>query len=133
MSTAILVVDDNPDNMKLLRWTLEDEGYEIAEALTAEDALEVAARRDFDLVLMDISLPGMNGKEAIRQLRKTPQYASTPIFAVTAHAVHEEQEEIRSTGVTDIIHKPIDVKQLLNVIQQHICEEATHDKHSCRR
>ncbi|MCH7990506.1 MAG: response regulator [Planctomycetes bacterium] len=127
MSAAILIVDDNPDNLKLLRWTLEDEGYDVTEAITAEEALDQAGRQAFDLVLMDISLPGMDGKEAIRRLRKMSQYASTPIFAVTAHAIQEEQQEIQSSGVTDVIHKPIDIKQLLNVIQQHVHEEVTHD------
>lgn len=125
MSAAILVVDDNPDNLKLVRWTLEDEGYNVTEAVTAEEALDLAARRDFDLVLMDISLPGMDGKEATRRLRSIPRYASTPILAVTAHAISEEQAEIRTSGVSEVIHKPIDIKQLLKTIQQYLCEEVT--------
>ena len=87
MSATILIVEDNPDNMKLLAWALEDEGYEVEGVGSAEDALTLLDRKTYDLVLMDISFPGMDGKEATRQLRGDARYATLPIIAVTAHGV----------------------------------------------
>ena len=72
MRATILVVEDNPDNMKLFAWTLEDQGYAFEGVGSAEEALLALEKRPFDLVLMDISLPGMDGTEATRRLRPHP-------------------------------------------------------------
>ena len=87
MAKRILVVEDNPDNMKLVSWILEDEGYELIPAFSGEECLEIADREEFDMVLMDISLPGIDGKEATQRLRKMDQFKSMPIIALTAHAI----------------------------------------------
>src|SRR6185437_3676591 len=92
MRGTILVVEDNPDNMKLLAWTLEDEGFAFEGAASAEEALLALERRPFDLILMDISLPGMDGAEATRRLRAQSRFAGLPIIAVTAHAVQGEAQ-----------------------------------------
>jgi two-component system cell cycle response regulator DivK len=114
--SKILIVEDNPDSMKLFRWTLEDEGYEIVGASSGEEALEAAAVAEYDLVIMDISLPGIDGKETTRRLRQTPNYETRPILAATAHAVKEEEDAIRSCGVDDMITKPIDEDALVETI-----------------
>ena len=108
MSVSILVVEDNPDNMKLINWVLEDEGYALTCVGSAEEALEVLDKETFDLVLMDISLPGMDGKEATRRLRARPESAALPVIAVTAHAVKGELEDILACGVSALVTKPID-------------------------
>ena len=82
----ILVVEDNPDNMKLMAWALEDAGYRFEGVGTAEDGLKALERRRFALVLMDVSLPGMDGKEATRRIRADARFAALPVVAVTAHA-----------------------------------------------
>jgi len=117
MSARILVVEDNPDNMKLINWALEDEGYELAGASSAEEGLALLEQRVFDLVLMDISLPGMDGKEATRRLRGDPRFACLPIVAVTAHAIRQEEEAIRACGVNDMVTKPIDESRLLDTVE----------------
>ncbi|HWE35349.1 MAG TPA: response regulator [Isosphaeraceae bacterium] len=117
---TILVVEDNPDNMKLFAWTLEDEGYAFEGVGSAEEALEVLDRRGFDLVLMDISLPGMDGKEATRRLRADPRFARLPILAVTAHAIKGEAEAILEAGVSALVTKPIDEEALLGTIRAHL-------------
>lgn len=113
MGKQILVVEDNPDNMKLVTWILEDEGYEVTPAYNGEDCLALAREREFDLILMDISLPGMDGKEATHRLRQTDTYRNKPIIALTAHAIKGEDEEILQSGVTELITKPLDEEKLL--------------------
>jgi CheY-like chemotaxis protein len=120
MRGTILVVEDNPDNMKLLAWALEDEGYAFEGAASAEEALLALERRHFDLVLMDISLPGMDGMEATRRLRADPRFASLPVIAVTAHAVQGEAERILDAGASALITKPIDEAGLLESIRSHL-------------
>lgn len=122
-SAAILVVEDNPDNMKLFAWTLEDQGYDFQGADSAEAAFEILQRRRFDLILMDISLPGIDGKEAVRRLRDDSRYADLPIFAVTAHAIKGEEESIRASGITRIVTKPIDEDLLIEAIRSQLESE----------
>ena len=92
MSAPILVVEDNADNLKLISWTLEDRGYAFASVGNAEEAIAILDRGTFGLVLMDISLPGMDGKEATRRIRANPRTAALPVIAVTAHAVLGEAD-----------------------------------------
>ncbi|WP_165246450.1 response regulator [Paludisphaera soli] len=117
MSRSILVVEDNADNRKLFEWVLEDEGYSAQCVATAEEGLAALEARPFDLVLMDVSLPGMDGKEATRRIRADPRLAGLPILAVTAHAVTGEAEAILASGVTSLLTKPVDESVLLAVIR----------------
>lgn len=117
MSPKILVVEDNPDNMKLVAWALEDAGYEFEGVGSAEAALEALARGAFGLVLMDVSLPGMDGKEATRRIRADARTAGLPVIAVTAHAVTGEAEAIMAAGVSALVTKPIDEAVLLDAIR----------------
>ena len=113
MSNSILIVEDNPDNMKLISWVLEDEGYGFVGVTTAEEAIEKIETSSFDLILMDISLPGMDGKDATRKIRKKPGLENLPIIAITAHAVKGESEEIMASGVTALTTKPINEDELV--------------------
>jgi two-component system, cell cycle response regulator DivK len=116
VSRVILVVEDNPDNMKLFAWMLEDEGYVFEAAGSAEEGLEALTRREFGLVLMDISLPGMDGKEATRRIRADRRFAHLPVIAVTAHAIKGEDEAILASGVSALVTKPVDESLLLSTI-----------------
>ncbi len=126
MKPTILVVEDNFDNMTLVTWLLEDAGYAHVGVGSAEEALDVLQTRSFDLVLMDISLPGMDGKEATRRIRAVPRHASLPIIAVTAHAIAEEERAIRESGVDELILKPIDAARLLQIMEDCLCSAASH-------
>lgn len=117
MSHHILAIEDNQDNMKLFRWALEDEGYEFTGASSAEEGLEMIQQQVFDLIVMDISLPGMDGKEATRKLRSDPQFRDLPIVAATAHAIKEEESAILDSGVSALITKPIDEEIFLDTIR----------------
>ena len=127
MSTRLLIVEDNPDNTKLIEWMLEDAGYQYECVETGEDALAVIERRTFELVLMDISLPGIDGMETTRRMRRNEKTAHIPIIAVTAHAVKGEMETILSSGVSRLIIKPIDESLLLSTIKNLLSGVFPHE------
>ena len=115
---VVVVVEDNEDNLKLVSWILEDENYEFVSFKSGEECLENIDKYNVALILMDISLPGMDGKEATRRLRDIDKYSQLPIIACTAHAIKGEEEEIRDCGVDDIITKPIDENMLIERLKQ---------------
>lgn len=118
MPGTILVVEDNPDNMKLITWILEDEGHIVVGVPSGEDCLTVLDQNKFDLILMDISLPGIDGKETTRRIRALPNYEKMPIIALTAHAIKGEDVDIWASGVDDLITKPLDEESLLARLRQ---------------
>lgn len=126
MSVTILVVEDNSDNMKLFAWTLEDGGYVFEGVGSAEEGLAALARRPFDLVLMDIALPGIDGMEATRRIRAQPRFARLPIIAVTAHAIKGEAEAILAAGVSAVVTKPIDEALLMQAIRSGLQGDFSH-------
>lgn len=120
MPGKILVIEDNPDNSKLVTWILEDEDYQVTCAETAELGLAALQSETFDAVLMDISLPGMDGKEATQQIRNTPELSNMPVLALTAHAIKGERESILASGVNDLLTKPLDEEDLLSKLEHWI-------------
>lgn len=108
----ILVVEDNEKNLKLVREILQFDGYDVLEAQTAEDGLALAAERLPDLVLMDVQLPGMDGVEALHQLRKRSATASIPVVAVTAHAMKDDRHRLLQAGFNGYLEKPISARDL---------------------
>jgi CheY-like chemotaxis protein len=108
----ILVVEDNPLNLKLVRDVLEYAGYEVVDAGTGEEGLELAARLRPDLVLMDLQLPGMDGTEALRRLRDGVLDPGVPVAAVTALAMPQDRAAAVAAGFDGWIEKPISVRAL---------------------
>jgi two-component system, cell cycle response regulator DivK len=109
MTARILVIVDNPKNLKLVRDVLEYAGYEVVEARTGEEGIEAALRCAPDLVLMDLQLPGIDGNETLRQLRKGGQ-RSVPVVAVTAFAMPADRERVLADGFDGYLEKPISVR-----------------------
>jgi two-component system cell cycle response regulator DivK len=109
----VLIVEDNALNAKLLRDVLLATGYRITEATTAEHGLEVARRDLPALILMDIQLPGMDGRSAFVELRKDPATAGIPVIAVTASVMPMQRKEILAAGFDGYQAKPLSVKALL--------------------
>ena len=107
----ILIVEDNDKNLKLVRDVLQFNGYKTAEAMTAEDGLELARSQQPALILMDIQLPGMDGFDALRQLRADPITKTTPVIAVTASAMERDRQKIIEAGFDGYMTKPIQVKE----------------------
>jgi CheY-like chemotaxis protein len=115
----VLVVEDNERNMKLVRDVLRATGYTTLEATTGEDAVELAQAHEPALVLMDVQLPGIDGLEALRRLRQDELTASIPVLAVTAQAMSGDRERFLEAGFDGYLSKPIDIAELIQVVQEH--------------
>jgi len=115
----VLVVEDNEKNMKLFRDVLRATGFETLEATTGEDAVELATTHAPALVLMDVQLPGIDGVEALAQLRRDERTASIPILALTAQAMSGDRERFLEAGFDGYLSKPVDVAELIRVVQEH--------------
>jgi CheY-like chemotaxis protein len=107
----ILIVEDVEYNRDLLVQLLEDE-YEILTAADGAAGIEMAARERPDLILMDLSLPGIDGWEATRRLKTSAATEAIPVIALTAHAMQGDEERARACGCDDYLTKPIDEDQL---------------------
>jgi CheY-like chemotaxis protein len=108
----ILIIEDNERNLKLVRDVLQFNGFQTAEARTAEDGLALASVSPPDLVLLDLQLPGIDGMEAFRQLRGSPPTAGVPVVAVTALAMKADRERVLRAGFDGYLEKPISVREL---------------------
>ena len=112
----ILIVEDNEKNMKLVRDVLQAKGYRTIEAVTGEDGVRLAKERRPALVLMDIQLPGINGIEALRQMRADPDTASIPVIAVTASVMASDRRNITDAGFDGYVGKPLNLKEFLDAV-----------------
>ena len=117
MST-ILIVEDNEKNMKLARDVLQSRGYATLEAVTGEEGVRLAIDKKPDLVLMDIQLPGINGMEALRQVRADPGCAKIPVVAFTASVTPTDRSQISAAGFDGFISKPINLKEFLETVKR---------------
>jgi two-component system cell cycle response regulator DivK len=120
MSKLILVVEDQEDNMQILRDVLNSAGYEIVEAADGPKALAAVENRRPDLILMDIQIPIIDGYEVTRRIKADPKTQSIPIIAVTSHALGEGEEKARSAGCDDFVAKPYSPRELIARIRQHL-------------
>lgn len=111
-SGRILVVEDNPKNLKLVRDVLRFSGYEVIEATSGEDGVRLAASEEPDLILMDLQLPGIDGAEALRRIRAGERTHAVPVVAVTAFAMDNDRQNAFDSGFTGYVEKPISVRRL---------------------
>ncbi len=116
ISCNILAVDDNDANLLLVAELLADMGAQVSLARSGAEAISVARDRDFDLILMDIQMPEMDGIEATRTLRAHARHRDTPIIALTAHAMLGERENLLRAGMDDYLTKPVSEDDLRNVV-----------------
>jgi two-component system, cell cycle response regulator DivK len=117
-SELILLVEDNDKNRKLAHDVLVHQGYRVVDAESAEEALRLAREQPPSLVLMDIHLPGMNGIDALRQLRADPATRAIPVMAVTASAMTHDRAKIIAAGFDGYQSKPISVKLFLAAVRE---------------
>jgi two-component system, cell cycle response regulator DivK len=108
----VLIVEDNPRNLKLVRDVLNHAGYETLEAVSAEDGLALAQQRHPGVVLLDIQLPGMDGVEALGRLRADPTTREIPVIALTAFAMKTDRERFLAAGFDRYVEKPLDISEL---------------------
>lgn len=123
MSQTILLVEDTADNRKFLTRLLTFYGYNLIDATTAPDGIAMLHDQAVDLVLMDLSLPGMNGWTAIREIRADAAIAQVPIIALTGHALPVDVEAAYDAGCNGYVTKPVDIDLLLAEIKR--CISAT--------
>ena len=114
MGHNILYVEDNPDNMMLVKRALESRGYALLEAVNGETGVAVAEAKDVDLVLLDINLPDIDGYEVARRLRASEKSSLSyvPIIAITANALKGDAEKALAAGCDVYMSKPINIREL---------------------
>jgi CheY-like chemotaxis protein len=113
----ILLVEDNEMNRDMLSRRLQRKGYEVAMAVDGRQGVEMARQGGYDLILMDMSLPEIDGWEATRQLRAAPETVAVPIIGLTAHAMAGDREKALEAGCNDYDTKPVELPRLLSKIE----------------
>lgn len=116
----VLIADDNEDSRELVKKILKKEGFEIIEAIDGEEAIVKAIAHRPDLILMDISMPKIDGYEATRRLKERLDFKDVPIIALTAHAMRGDQEKALQAGFNGYISKPINVREFVNEIKIYL-------------
>jgi two-component system cell cycle response regulator DivK len=125
MTGRILVVEDHEDNRRILRDLLTSVGFQLIEAETGPDGVQMAKLHQPDLILMDLQLPGIDGYEAARQIKAEPHLSSVPIIAVTSFALSGDEERAFAAGCSAYISKPYSPRQLLARIREHLPASAS--------
>jgi len=120
MGKTILIVEDEPKNMKLLRDLLQRFGYEILEASDGEEGVISARKKIPNLILMDIMMPKMDGLEATRIIKANTQTKQIPIIALTSYAMKGDRERTIEAGCDGYIAKPIDIQEVLKTIEHFL-------------
>jgi len=117
-----MIVEDNPQNMKLLELLLRSKSYILLKACDGEEALDMATREQPDLIVMDMQLPEMSGIEVTKRLRQMPKFSHTPIIALTAYAMRGDKERFLEAGCNAYISKPINTRELPVIIDRMLQE-----------
>ncbi|MBC8461486.1 MAG: response regulator [Deltaproteobacteria bacterium] len=117
MKTA-LVIEDNEDNMKLITFILEKNGYSTIRAENGKRGIELALKERPDFILLDIQLPDMNGQEVLKEIRKSKIDGEIPIIAITFYAMTGDRERLLEAGCNGYIEKPIDPETIISEIQK---------------
>ena len=118
--TKILYVEDNPDNVYMLTRRLKKKGFELIIAGDGQEGIDKAIEENPDLILMDLSLPTMDGWTATAKIKEIEQVKNIPIIALSAHAMPEHRDRALKAGCSDYDTKPVDIKRLLSKIGQYI-------------
>ena len=118
--TKILYVEDNPDNVYMLTRRLKKKGFELIIAGDGQEGIDKAIKESPDLILMDLSLPTMDGWTATAEIKKIEEVKDIPIIALSAHAMPEHRDRAIKAGCSDYDTKPVDIKRLLSKMGQYI-------------
>jgi CheY-like chemotaxis protein len=120
MGRVILIVEDDPRNLKLIRDLLQIRGYTTLEATDGKQGVDMARAKMPDLILMDIQMPVMDGFEAISILKADPVTKSIPIIALTAFAMQGDREKCMEAGCNDYITKPLDTRAFVTKVKEYL-------------
>ena len=118
--TKILYIEDNPDNVYMLTRRLKKKGFELIIAGDGQEGIDKAIEESPDLILMDLSLPTMDGWTATAKIKEIEEVKDIPIIALSAHAMPEHRDRAIKAGCSDYDTKPVDIKRLLSKISQYI-------------
>lgn len=116
----ILYMEDNYQNGRLVKKVLTAKGYDVILAEDGQSGLRIVEQEHLDLILLDINMPGIDGKEAAARLKNSPEYKHIPIVALTALAMRGDREKILAAGCDDYLPKPLNLTQLLEMVQKYI-------------
>ncbi|MFO7881317.1 MAG: response regulator [Kosmotogaceae bacterium] len=116
----ILIVEDNENNMYLMKFILERSGYEVIGARNAMDGIKMAIEIVPDMVIMDIQLPGIDGLEATKRIKSTEKGKNIPVVAVTSYAMTGDRERVLSAGCDGYIVKPINPETFVAEVEKHL-------------
>lgn len=120
MPRKILVVEDNQDSRELVVKVLKNKGYQMIEAADGEEALEKAVAEKPDLILLDISIPKIDGYEVAKRLKSNEELKGIPIVALTAHAMKGDREKVIVAGFEGYISKPVNVRELPDQVRSYL-------------
>lgn len=118
--TRILIVDDAPTDVYQLKQILEDNGYHVVTAATAEEGIAVARADNPDLILMDVVMPGLNGFQATREITSNPSTANIPVILVSVKHEASDRAWGMRQGAADLISKPVDAGELIGKISEYL-------------
>lgn len=124
----VLIVDDNPTNLKLVTYLVKAQGYDVVTAGDAQGALAELDAHPPDVILMDLQLPGIDGLELTRRIKSDPATARIAIIAVTAYAMKGDREKALEAGCDAYVTKPIDTRTLPALIAQYAERERTESR-----
>lgn len=122
MKKTALIIEDNENNLALIRFILEQAGYSTISAMTGLDGVHQALTMLPDFIILDIQLPDINGLEVLKRIRATPSCKDLPIIAMTSYAMSGDRERLLTAGCTSYIEKPIDPMQVVSQIKKAIDE-----------
>lgn len=120
MSKRILSIEDQEDNRRIVRDLLTSAGYEVIEAVSGDEGVNLAEETCPDLVLMDIQLPGIDGYEATRRIKANSRLSQIPIIVVTSYALSGDEDKARAAGCDAYVAKPYDALQLLALVRRYL-------------
>ena len=124
--SKILYVEDNPQNMRLVRKILKHAGYTVLEAEDGLTGISVAESEKPDLILMDVNLPDIDGLEATQRIRKLPDIARIPIIALTANAMVGDREKALEAGCDGYLPKPISKSELIKTVEEYLANQPSN-------
>ncbi len=116
---TVLIIEDNPDNMKLITFILSKHGYKTMEAVTGTEGINMALKAKPDLILLDIQLPDMEGTEVLKTIRHSEEDGSIPIIAVTSYAMSGDRQYLLNAGCNGYIEKPINPDTIIEEIRNY--------------
>jgi len=117
---CILVIEDNLDNLELVSFLLERGGFQIIQATDGRSGLEMARRERPDLILMDLTIPEIDGWHLARQLKQDPATADIPLLAMTAHILPGDRKKAMDSGCDGYLSKPLDIPNFIPTIEKHL-------------